>query len=114
MFRVRKGPNYKKTGAKAPSKPALYDLYAVDLVRTEESIKESRDTFIPPDIPGITDMDTGHPYIPPMLIINCTCPCYEPSMLSPVTDGDTFDVVFYFVISEGESVRFEMGEPPHL
>mmetsp|Transcript_11022 Transcript_11022/g.21959 ORF Transcript_11022/g.21959 Transcript_11022/m.21959 type:complete len:584 (+) Transcript_11022:225-1976(+) len=100
VFRVRMGPNYKRTGRKEPSNPALYDLYAVDLIRTEETVRESRDVFTPPVIPGITDTPTGHPYIPPMMIVNCVMPSNEPSMLSPTTDGPSFDVIFYFVISE--------------
>jgi len=100
IFRVRMGPNYKRTGKKEPSKKALFDLYAVDLVRTEERIKESRDVFEIPVIPGITDKPTGHAYIPPMIIINCGMPSTEPSLFNSTDDGPSFVTVFYFVISE--------------
>lgn len=100
IFRVRMGPNYKKTGKKEPSKQSLFDLYAMDLVRTEERIKESRDIFEVPVIPGITDKPTGHAHIPPMIIINCGMPSTEPSLFSSTDDGPSFVTVFYFVISE--------------
>ncbi|GMH88427.1 hypothetical protein TrVE_jg6945 [Triparma verrucosa] len=100
IFNVRMGPNYKKTGLKKPSKTSLYDLYAVDFVRTEERIRESRDVFKPPEIPGITDVPTGHSYIPPMIITSCSMPVNEPSLFNSTDDGPSFNVVFYFVISE--------------
>mmetsp|Transcript_15481 Transcript_15481/g.31891 ORF Transcript_15481/g.31891 Transcript_15481/m.31891 type:complete len:581 (+) Transcript_15481:142-1884(+) len=100
IFRVRMGPNYKRTGKKEPSKQALFDLYAMDLIRAEERTKESRDIFETPVIPGITDQPTGHPHIPPMIIINCGMPSTEPSLFSSTDDGPSFVTVFYFVISE--------------
>ena len=100
IFRVRMGPNYKKTGKKEPSKKSLYDLYAVDFVRTEERIKESRDAFEVPTIPGITDIETGHPYIPPMFIVNNSMPSQVPSLFQSSDDGPSFVIIFYFVISE--------------
>ncbi|GMH66022.1 hypothetical protein TrLO_g12440 [Triparma laevis f. longispina] len=100
IFNVRMGPNYKRTGLKKPSKMSLYDLYAVDFVRTEERMKESRDVFQPPDIPGITDVPTGHSYIPPMMIITASMPVNEPSLFNSTDDGPSFNVVFYFVISD--------------
>ena len=74
-FHVRMGPNYKKTGKKEPSKQGLFDLCSVDLLRTDVRVKESGDIFNRPEIPGVTDRDTGHAYIPSLFIVNCSVPC---------------------------------------
>jgi len=45
VFKVRMGPNYKKTGRKEPSIGSLFDLYTVDLVRSDARIEESANVF---------------------------------------------------------------------
>lgn len=100
IFKVRMGPNYKKTGRKEASLDSLFDLYSVDLVRSDARIKESGGVFKMPDIPGITDEPTGHPSVPPMFVVNCGIPSEEPSVFGSSDDGVSFISIFYFVISE--------------
>mmetsp|Transcript_16437 Transcript_16437/g.20529 ORF Transcript_16437/g.20529 Transcript_16437/m.20529 type:complete len:329 (+) Transcript_16437:135-1121(+) len=99
-FELRVGPNYNKKKRKEPSGPALYDLYGMEIVKSEEGIlNEVRDGFEIPDVPGLTDIDTGHPYVPPMIVLNCNLPCEEPDMLKTSSDGPTYIAVIYLVIS---------------
>ena len=100
IFKVRCGPNYKRTGKKEPSDKSLFELYTVDLVRTPERLRESTMVFKPPSIPGVTDVTTGSAYIPPMIIVSCGIPSEEPSMFNSEPDGASFMAIFYFVISE--------------
>jgi len=98
-FELRIGPNYNKSKQKQPSTAALYDLYSVDIVRADTTLGEVEDGFQIPDIPGLTDIDTGHAYVPPMLVLNCNLPSEEPDMLRASADGPTYIVVIYLVIS---------------
>ncbi|GMI28869.1 hypothetical protein TeGR_g14188, partial [Tetraparma gracilis] len=100
IFNVRKGPAYKKTGAKAPSLECLYDLYSCDLVRTPMRMKESGEMFTPPHVPGVTDIQTGNAYVPPMIIVSCGMPAFEPSLFGGEDDGPSYMAIFYFVIGE--------------
>jgi len=151
IFKVRHGPNYKKTGLKSPSKKSLFELYvrerstlhkttwalagsshllsldlfppfnvhthvyssshsslpltlarryAVDLVQTPDRLKESSIIFEPPVVLGVTDIDTGSAYIPPMIIVSCGMPSEEPSLFGNEPDGPSFMAIFYFVIGE--------------
>jgi len=100
LFNLRVGPNYKKLKNKEASGPALYNLYAMDIINSSTTLKHVEDCFELPEIPGVTDIDTGHKYMPPMLIIHASIPMEEPSMLSSIYDGPCFVVVFYFVISQ--------------
>mmetsp|Transcript_7886 Transcript_7886/g.14640 ORF Transcript_7886/g.14640 Transcript_7886/m.14640 type:complete len:750 (+) Transcript_7886:152-2401(+) len=100
LFHLRVGPNYKKNKQKAPSGPALYDLYSMDFLYADTALKNASDKFRIPSIPGVTDISTGHAHIPPMLIINTWLPGEEPSVFSKTTDGETYSTVLVMVLSK--------------
>jgi hypothetical protein len=102
FFNLRVGPNYKRNKQKAPSGPALYDLYSMDFLHDRTALKNvSSDKFrIPTTIPGITDVSTGHAHIPPMLVINTWIPRKEPSVFAKNSDGDTYSIPMVFVLSK--------------
>mmetsp|Transcript_53442 Transcript_53442/g.64425 ORF Transcript_53442/g.64425 Transcript_53442/m.64425 type:complete len:655 (+) Transcript_53442:111-2075(+) len=103
-FPLRVGPNYKKTKMKSPSGPPLYNLYAVDMFRATSTMKSVAAGFKIPDIEGVTDVDTGFPDVPAMLVINCNMPSEEPQMFKSPTDGPSYICVVYLVIAP-ETVR---------
>ena len=102
-FHLRVGPNYRKNRTKAPSGPALYDLLSVDFLYADSPLRNASDKFRIPRIPGITDVNTGHDHIPPMLIVNTWLPGEEPSMFAKggAADGggDTYSIPMIFVLS---------------
>ena len=51
-------------------------------------------------VPGITDLDTGRPDVPPMLVVICNLPNEEPKVIGNNTDGYCLVSMFYFVINE--------------
>ena len=100
-FHLRVGPNYRKNRTKAPSGPALYDLLSVDFLYADAPLRNASDKFRIPRIPGITDVNTGHDHIPPMLIVNTWLPGEEPSMFAKggADGGDTYCIPMIFVLS---------------
>uniref|UniRef100_A0A7S2U9P4 Protein ENHANCED DISEASE RESISTANCE 2 C-terminal domain-containing protein n=1 Tax=Attheya septentrionalis TaxID=420275 RepID=A0A7S2U9P4_9STRA len=64
-------------------------------------MKNASDVFEIPHVPGLTDIDTGNPHVPPMLVINATLPADEPSLFGPsTTDGPSYIIVMYFVLAK--------------
>ena len=51
-------------------------------------------------VPGIIDLDTGRPDVPPMLVVICNLPNEEPKVIGNYTDGYCLVSMFYFVINE--------------
>ena len=100
MFHLRSGVDYKKNKEKSPSAAALYDLHSFDIVESPNTLSSVEDKFELPDIPGITDIDTGHDAVPPMFVVTTSLPSEEPSMLGSKNDGRCFVAVFYLIISE--------------
>lgn len=100
MFNLRIGPNYKKNKQKAPSGPALYELHSMDFLYGDAPLKHTSDKFIIPNIPGVTDISTGHSHIPPMIIINTWLPGEEPSLFAKNTDGETYSIPMVFVMTK--------------
>lgn len=101
LFNLRVGPNYKRNKQKAPSAPALYDLYSMDFLYDSTALENVTDKFKIPSIPGVTDVPTGHAHIPPLLVINTWLPGDEPSMFAKSTDGgDTYSIPMVFVLSK--------------
>lgn len=94
MFKLRTGPNYKKLGKKAPSAPSLYELVAVDMIRSKKRMTDFSQYLRYPE----PDIDTHHQAVPPMIIMNGTIPTETPSMMSPASDGPTLNVLFFFAI----------------
>ncbi|ETO69034.1 hypothetical protein F444_14274 [Phytophthora nicotianae P1976] len=93
-FNVRQGPNYRKTKLKAASAPALLELVAVDVYRSD--VKAD-------NIGSIVDLSDLRPQTGKLdlIIVNCQVPSYQPS--NPLWgekqgDGPGFNFVTYFSI----------------
>ena len=99
-FQLRIGPNYKKNKQKGSSGPALYDLLTMDFLFANTPLQSTSDKFRIPHIPGVTDVDTGHAHIPPMLIINTWLPGEEPSMFGKPIDDSSYSIPMIFVLSK--------------
>ena len=100
IFNLRIGPNYKREKKKAPSGPALFDLYAMDAVQDDCVLKRTEEGFEIPNIPGVTDIDTGCPDVPPMLIVTVNVPTEEPAMFGGEADGPSCIITMYFTIAK--------------
>jgi UDP:flavonoid glycosyltransferase YjiC (YdhE family) len=70
LFKVRVGPNYKKLGKKAPSEPSLYELVAVDIIRSDKRMTDFSQYLRYPE----PDIQTNHPGVPPLFVMNGTIP----------------------------------------
>ena len=102
-FRLRVGPNYKKNKRKSPSGPALCDLVTMDFVFGSCPLRRVSDRFALPDVPGVTDADTGHDHIPPVIVVNTWLPGEEPSMFGGKGGdggGDTYSIPLVFALSK--------------
>lgn len=75
-------------------------MHSFDFIDLPSILNNVENKFKVPDIPGITDIETGHPDVPPMVVVMCNLPNEEPSMMKATTDGKCLVSVFYFVISE--------------
>jgi len=100
MFNLRVGPNYKRNKLKAPSADALYNLSAFDIIKTPSNVDNVTKFFTPPHIPGVTDVKTAHPKVPPMLVVLVNIPSEEPSMFNSPTTGPSFVTILYLTISD--------------
>lgn len=109
-FELRVGPNYSKHKKKAPSGPSLYNLYSMDIVRAESTLDDITEGFEVPCVPGVTDVTTGHDSVPPLFVLICNIPAEEPDMLKPVSDGQTYVVVMYYIISPAMLAELEVFE----
>jgi len=113
-FSLRSGTNYKKNKEKSPSGEALYDLYCFDFIDLPHTLHNVEDIFEVPDIPGVTDIETGHDAVPPMFVVMTNLPRDEPKMMGNTSDGATIVSVFYYVISEAtlEALKDLQNAPP--
>ncbi len=96
-FNLRVGPNYKKTGAKAPSGPSLYELVGLDVIQSPKRIDDIASKI---DLPADwTCVPSNHPLVPPVLVINAQLPSsFDSSFFTEITDGDGWSLVHYFRI----------------
>ncbi|OQR82598.1 hypothetical protein ACHHYP_15750 [Achlya hypogyna] len=106
-FKVRQGPNYRKTKLKGPSALALLDLVATDVYRSDSKVDNIGSIVQLPQAPTASRARRD------LVIINCQVPCYAPS--NPLWgekqgDGDGFNFVTYYAISE--SLRTKLDESP--
>ena len=109
-FNLRVGPNYKKTGAKEPSGPALYDVMGMDVFYSSERIKDVGSKVKFPD--EWTNIETNHPDVPPMFVVNGQLP--EVSVGSTVgslfvdkSDGPGWNYVIYYRLSEHAATQLK-------
>ncbi|ETW04825.1 hypothetical protein H310_03952 [Aphanomyces invadans] len=105
-FNVRRGPNYKKNKVKAPSGPALLELVATDVFRSDLKVDNIGSKIqLPRDADGRTDL----------LILNTQVPCYTPA--NPLwgeskTDGVGFNFVVYFSIPSAIRAQLDAKHDP--
>ena len=100
-YNLRVGPNYKKTGAKAPSAPALYEVIGMDLLKSENRIVDIGSLV---HIPEEWKVNTNNPKVPPVVIVVAQLPDVSHA-LSGITnffidksEGPGSTVAFYFRI----------------
>lgn len=102
-FKLRIGPNYKKYKKKNISGPALYDLIALDIVNTDGAIMNVDETFSVPHVKGMTDVNTGNEFVPPLLVVNIMIPRDPPAFRvdkENSTKGDFCMAILYLGITE--------------
>lgn len=98
-FSLRVGPNYKKTGLKAPSAPALYELVGVDCIQSALRVDDIGSKLQFPA--EWEDAVSNHPDVPPVFVVNAQIPSnFDTSLFSftEITDGDGWSLVQYFRI----------------
>ena len=81
LFQLWVGLNYKKNKNKELSAPALYNLYAMDIINSLSTLKYVKNCFKLPDIPEVIDLYTRHKYILPIIVIHASIAVKEPSIL---------------------------------
>ena len=96
MFRLRVGPNYRRTGNKEPSGPSLYDMAAVDVLKTKEGKLEKTFDWFKPVLGDHGVEGTNVPY---SFVVTANIPQDEPSLFSTPGTGPSFVIVFHFVAS---------------
>ena len=100
---VRDGPHYflNKYQNVTKSSPSIYDVFAVEIVRSDSKIKNFHDRI---EIPAELTKDTIDTYgLPPVLILNWMLPAYNPT--NPLwgtaeEDGESYSLVFLCRLSE--------------
>jgi len=99
-FEVRRGPNYV-SGQKAPSKSALYTIFAVDAYTTTRKVhKIWKYVDIAPFIKQhATKYDKDKFPLPPLFVINFMVPDYEPALMGGKSDGEGLSIIVYAHIS---------------
>jgi len=101
MFKLRAGPSYSRNKEKRRSGPALFDLYASDMVRSSSMLNNVADDFqIPDNIDGVTKIDTGNVHVPSLIVLNFNIPTEEPSVFGKAEDGETCVLILYLVIAK--------------
>ncbi|KAM3568042.1 hypothetical protein VYU27_009829, partial [Nannochloropsis oceanica] len=99
-FKVRMGPNYRQTGRKEASGPALFTLLHLDIYKTPCRIGGIASLL--PSLPPVppTSVPPSSSSVPPLVIINCQLPSEAPVLLNMSEDGPGYNVIFYFACTE--------------
>ena len=100
QFRVRCGPDYPRNGNKAPSGPALGDVVAVDLLRTDKKIFDLlalNHIELPAPTPGWSEI------YPELFVVNQMMPVkfHNSLITSDKTDGETWNLITYVRLRPG-------------
>ncbi len=99
-FKLRIGPNYKVNGKKGPSADPLYELVAMDILRSNNTIFHiASHVNLPQPRPGADDMQAiKKSGFPRLFIVNAQIPEKAPSLWGSNPDDSGVSVVFYFAI----------------
>lgn len=105
-FRVRCGPNYRKTGAKAPSLPALGEVVAMDCLHTPRKVHHLLSygrIRLPVPSPGWSET------YPEFLVVNQMLPAHMKHSLftSESSDGETMNLLTYVRLPPGLGAGWE-------
>mmetsp|Transcript_31774 Transcript_31774/g.53593 ORF Transcript_31774/g.53593 Transcript_31774/m.53593 type:complete len:688 (-) Transcript_31774:254-2317(-) len=105
QFNVRIGPDYSYYKKKAPSAAALYETFAVDVFCTKLRVDHATPRF---SLPDTTQLDTHHPFVPPIFVIQIQIPSDPPSgFFSSAEDGPGWAIVMYYRITEDTRSQLE-------
>ena len=105
-FKVRKGPDYKRHGHKAPSLDFLYDAVGADLLKSDCILSNIAPHLLFPAAPDYYDPRCG---FPALLVVNTQLPLTMPSLFSSSEDDPGVSVVGYYMIKR-ETVQWGLGE----
>lgn len=96
-FSLRIGPNYGRTGAKAPSGQSLFELVGIDCVQCSARIDNIGSKVNFPS--AWTNIVTNNEFVEPVFIVNAQIPSnFATSLFETITDGPGWSLVHYFRI----------------
>ena len=95
LWNLRIGPNYKKTGKKAPSPPSLYEFVGLEVYETPNPcsniakyLRIPKPSFDTHGLPGIVVVNLQQPN------------CENPSMWNQSLDGPTLNMAYFWRIKK--------------
>ncbi len=95
LWNLRVGPNYKRTGAKGPSPPALYEFIGLECYETPNPCSNITKYLRIPKV----DFETNG--LPPVVCLNLQQPnCENPSMWGQQLNGPTLNMAYYWRIKK--------------
>mmetsp|Transcript_2493 Transcript_2493/g.3895 ORF Transcript_2493/g.3895 Transcript_2493/m.3895 type:complete len:470 (+) Transcript_2493:230-1639(+) len=113
-FQTRVGPNYNKTKKKAASAPAMLELMSADFVRTPLRVTDmGKHLNIPKE--WSEGIDTHHPDIPPLFIVNAQIPHnWKTHLFNEISDGPCYHLILVYRVTAAtaEALRDLLSAPP--
>lgn len=111
QFRVRCGPDYPRNGYKAPSGPAMAEVVAVDLLRSDKKVLDlmsHNHIALPKATPGWAEL------YPEFVVINNMMPVHFHNSLftDETTDGETYHLVVYIRLPPGIARGWTSDQEP--
>ena len=111
-FHLRVGPNYKKTGRKEPSGPALYDFVGATLLHSAarlDNVLGSMPDLIPPFHRAGRPAPPAGSVVPEYIVLNSQIPCGAAVAFNKPLDGETMNLVILWRISAHVVANLESG-----
>lgn len=111
-FHLRVGPNYKKTGRKEPSGPALYDFVGATLLHSAarlDNVLGSTPGLIPPFHRAGRPAPPAGSVVPEYVVLNSQIPCGDAVAFNKPLDGETMHLVLLWRISAHVTANLESG-----
>mmetsp|Transcript_18904 Transcript_18904/g.48327 ORF Transcript_18904/g.48327 Transcript_18904/m.48327 type:complete len:377 (+) Transcript_18904:57-1187(+) len=111
QFKVRHGPDYRRNGIKKPSAPAMGEVVAVDVLRTERKIFDLlslNHIELPPATEGWNEV------YPEFLVINQMLPVHFNNSLftNARTDVETFNLIVYVRLKPNLAPDWKSDQDP--